>query len=143
MDVADKLQFRWSKDGREFYVGKSVTVNATDVDTKAVYSFEAMENGIKRGYYEVTITDVMDGEDGKDGETGVRKVRKDRKGQLAQRGRKEQLENGIKSITNYYLATASGSGVSASTSGWTTTVQAITASKKYLWNYEVCYLYKW
>lgn len=45
--------------------------------------------------------------------------------------------NGIKSIANYYLATASGSGVSASTAGWTTTVQAITASKKYLWNYEV------
>nr|DAZ70718.1 MAG TPA: tail protein [Caudoviricetes sp.] len=70
VDVADKLQFRWSKDGAEFYVGKSVTVNATDVDTKAVYSFEALENGIKRGYYEVTITDVMDGEDGKDGEQG-------------------------------------------------------------------------
>lgn len=70
VDVADKLQFRWSKDGHEFYVGKSVTVNATDVDTKAVYSFEAMENGIKRGYYEVTITVVMDGEEGKDGEQG-------------------------------------------------------------------------
>ena len=70
VDVEDKLQFRWSKDGHEFYVGKSVTVNATDVDTKAVYSFEALENGIKRGYYEVTITDVMDGEDGKDGEQG-------------------------------------------------------------------------
>ena len=70
VDVADKLQFRWSKDGHEFYVGKSVTVNATDVNTKAVYSFEAMENGIKRGYYEVTIVDVMDGEDGKDGEQG-------------------------------------------------------------------------
>jgi hypothetical protein len=70
VDMADKLQFRWSKDGHEFYVGKSVTVNATDVDTKAVYSFEALENGIKRGYYEVTITDVMDGEDGKDGEQG-------------------------------------------------------------------------
>ena len=70
VDVADKLQFRWSKDRHEFYVGKSVTVNATDVDTKAVYSFEALENGIKRGYYEVTITDVMDGEDGKDGEQG-------------------------------------------------------------------------
>lgn len=67
VDVTGKLQFRWSKDGHEFYVGKSVTVNATDVDTKAVYSFEAMENGIKRGYYEVTIVDVMDGEDGKDG----------------------------------------------------------------------------
>lgn len=70
VDVADKLQFRWSKDGTEFYVGKSVTVNATDVDTKAVYSFEALENGIKRGYYEVTIADLMDGEDGKDGEQG-------------------------------------------------------------------------
>ena len=70
VDVADKLQFRWSKDGTEFYVGKSVTVNATDVDVKAVYSFTAFENGVRRGYYEVTITDVMDGEDGKDGEQG-------------------------------------------------------------------------
>lgn len=70
VDVTGNLEIRWSKDGTEFYVGKSVTVNATDVDTKAVYSFEAMENGIKRGYYEVTIADLMDGEDGKDGEQG-------------------------------------------------------------------------
>lgn len=70
VDVADKLQFRWSKDGHEFYVGKSVTVNATDVDTKAVYSFEALENGIKRGYYEVTITKVDDGEPGPAGPQG-------------------------------------------------------------------------
>ena len=44
---------------------------------------------------------------------------------------------GIKSITEYYLATASSSGVTASTSGWTTTVQSMTSTKKYLWNYEV------
>lgn len=44
---------------------------------------------------------------------------------------------GIKSITNYYLATASASGVTDSTSGWTTAVQTVTASKKYLWNYEL------
>ena len=136
VDVADKLQFRWSKDRHEFYVGKSVTVNATDVDTKAVYSFEAMENGIKRGYYEVTITDVMDGEDGKDGEQGPQ-GEKGPQGATGATGPQGATGNGIKSITNYYLATASGSGVSASTSGWTTTVQAITASKKYLWNYEV------
>lgn len=43
----------------------------------------------------------------------------------------------IGSITNYYLASASASGVTASTSGWTTTVQSVSASKKYLWNYEV------
>lgn len=228
VDVADKLQFRWSKDGHEFYVGKSVTVNATDVDTKAVYSFEAMENGIKRGYYEVTITDVMDGEDGKDGEQGPQGEKGEQgeqgppgpagasgrgiktiteyylissaktgittalsgwstsiptmtatnkylwnyekftftdnttatttpkiigiygdkgttgatgpqgpQGATGATGPQGATGNGIKSITNYYLATASGSGVSASTSGWTTTVQAITASKKYLWNYEV------
>ena len=136
VDVADKLQFRWSKDGTEFYVGKSVTVNATDVDTKAVYSFEAMENGIKRGYYEVTIADLMDGEDGKDGEQGSQ-GEKGEQGEQGPPGPQGVTGNGIKSITNYYLATASGSGVSASTSGWTTTVQAITASKKYLWNYEV------
>ena len=44
---------------------------------------------------------------------------------------------GISSITEYYLATASSSGVTTSTSGWTTTVQTVTATKKYLWNYEV------
>lgn len=70
VDVTGDLEIRWSKDGTEFYVGKSVTVNAEDVDVKAVYSFEAMENGIKRGYYEVTIVDVMDGEQGSQGEKG-------------------------------------------------------------------------
>ena len=69
VDVSGNLEIRWSKDGAEFYVGKSVTVNAEDVDVKAVYSFTAYENGVKRGYYEVTITDVMDGEDGQDGTT--------------------------------------------------------------------------
>ena len=44
---------------------------------------------------------------------------------------------GIKSITEYYLATSAGSGVTTGTSGWTTSVQTITATKKYLWNYEV------
>lgn len=69
VDVSGNLEIRWSKDGTEFYVGKSVTVNAEDVDVKAVYSFTAFESGVKRGYYEVTITDVMDGEDGQDGTT--------------------------------------------------------------------------
>lgn len=69
-DVSSNLQFRWSKDGQEFYAGRSVTVNAEDVDAKAVYSFVATENGIRRGYYEVTIADVMDGEQGPQGEKG-------------------------------------------------------------------------
>ena len=44
---------------------------------------------------------------------------------------------GIKSITEYYLASASASGVTTSTSGWTTGMQVTTTTKKYLWNYEI------
>lgn len=43
----------------------------------------------------------------------------------------------IGSVVNYYLATASSSGVTAATSGWTAAVQSVSAAKKYLWNYEV------
>ena len=70
VDVSGNLEIRWSKDGTEFYVGRSVTVNAEDVDTKAVYSFVATENGIRRGYYEVTITKVDDGAPGEPGKNG-------------------------------------------------------------------------
>ena len=235
VDVADKLQFRWSKDGQEFYVGKSVTVNATDVDTKAVYSFEALENGIKRGYYEVTITDVMDGEDGQDGTTYYTwfKFADDEYGngmssspdgkeylgiaynkvtpvmsnnpedyQWARitgegvpgkpgddgktyytwvryaddasgngmsdspngkyyigfaynkevptessnptdyqwskyKGDDGQDGVGIESITKYYLASEKSTGITISSSGWSTTNQDMTDVKKYLWSYEV------
>lgn len=43
----------------------------------------------------------------------------------------------IGSVVNYYLATASSSGVTTATSGWTIAVQSVSAAKKYLWNYEV------
>ena len=44
--------------------------------------------------------------------------------------------NGISSVTEHYLATSASSGVTKNTSGWTTTVQTVTTTKKYLWNYE-------
>ena len=46
---------------------------------------------------------------------------------------------GIKSITEYYLATSASSGVTKDRAvwNWTTTVQTITPTKKYLWNYEL------
>ena len=43
---------------------------------------------------------------------------------------------GIQSIVEYYLATTASSDVTRQTSGWTTSIQAINATKKYLWNYE-------
>lgn len=44
---------------------------------------------------------------------------------------------GVSSIAEYYLATTASSGVTTSTTGWTTTIQTIDATKKYLWNYEL------
>ena len=52
-------------------------------------------------------------------------------------GNTGETGNGISKITNYYLASSSSSGVTTSTSGWTTSVQSVSSSKKYLWNYEV------
>lgn len=72
------------------------------------------------------------GEQGPKGDTGSRGLQ----GEKGDTGEKGETGNGISAITNYYLATASSSGVTTSTSGWTTTVQSVTATKKYLWNYE-------
>ena len=121
VDVSSNLQFRWSKDGREFYAGRSVTVNAEDVDTKAVYSFVATENGIRRGYYEVTITKVDDGapgDPGKNGDDGKDGV-------------------GIESVTKYYLASEKSTGITVSFPGWTTSKQDMTETKKNLWSYDL------
>lgn len=43
---------------------------------------------------------------------------------------------GISAVTNYYLATSESSGVTTETTGWTTAMQSVSTSKKYLWNYE-------
>ena len=117
VDVSGNLEIRWSKDGTEFYVGRSVTVNAEDVDTKAVYSFVATENGIRRGYYEVTITKVDDGEPGKNGDDGKDGV-------------------GIESVTKYYLASEKSTGITTTSPGWTDAKQDMTETKKNLWSYD-------
>lgn len=44
---------------------------------------------------------------------------------------------GIEGITEYYLASASATGVTTATAGWSTTPQQTTPEKPYLWNYEV------
>lgn len=235
VDVTGKLEIRWSKDGNEFYVGRSVTVNAEDVDVKAVYSFTAYENGVKRGYYEVTVTDVSDGEPGKDGTTYYTwfKFADDEYGNgmssspdgkeylgIAYNKETPVMSNnpedyqwaritgegvpgkpgddgktyytwvryaddasgngmsdspngkyyigfaynkevptessnptdyqwskykgddgqdgvGIESITKYYLASEKSTGITISSSGWSTTKQDMTDVKKYLWSYEV------
>ena len=44
---------------------------------------------------------------------------------------------GIKSVVNYFLASASDTGITTSTEGWTTTMQTTDTTKKYLWSYQL------
>lgn len=78
------------------------------------------------GVYGNTGATGAKGDKGDPGDTGA----------TGPKGETGATGNGIKSITNYYLASASSSGVTTSTSGWTTTMQSTSTSKRYLWNYE-------
>lgn len=70
---------------------------------------------------------------GDKGDTGA----KGDTGEKGDKGDKGDTGVSISSVTNYYLATSASSGVTTSTSGWTTTVQTMNSTKQYLWNYEV------
>ena len=70
------------------------------------------------------------GEESKDLETVIKDIN-DKVDGIA------KTNKGIGSITNYYLATSESSGVTTETTGWTTKIQNVSSSKKYLWNYEV------
>lgn len=68
-DLTDKFEIIWKKDGSEIAREKSIVVSATDIAGKAVYRFEAMEGEKLRGSYEVTVSNVDDGEPGSPGES--------------------------------------------------------------------------
>ena len=104
----------------------SVNPNSTTLFPSGtnVRTFRCICNGDEKLSDSFTIAKLADGATGSKGDKGD-------KGDTGTAGK------GIKSITNYYLASASSSGVTVSTSGWTTTIQTISTSKRYLWNYEV------
>ena len=236
VDRTDNFTIRWFKDGNHIYAGRTIKVRALDVESKAVYKFEARDTeGVLRGFEEVTVTDVSDGEPGKDGTTyytwfkfaddehgngmssspdgkeylgiaynkvtpvmsnnpedyqwaritgeGVPgKPGKDGKTYYTwvryaddasgngmsdspngkyyigfaynkevptessnptdyqwskYKGDDGQDGVGIESITKYYLASEKSTGITISSSGWSTTKQDMTDVKKYLWSYEV------
>lgn len=43
---------------------------------------------------------------------------------------------GVSKVETYYLTTSAASGVTSSTSGWSTTPTATTTDKKYIWSYQ-------
>lgn len=70
-DLTDSMTITWKKDGVLQEMSKSITVQAADIEEKAVYRFEAQDaGGILRGVYEVTVSNVTDGKDGEKGEKG-------------------------------------------------------------------------
>lgn len=71
LNIADQFNIQWYKDGEELSAGTEITVDASDVADKVAYRFEAMDSGgVFRGQYEVTVSNVNDGEKGADGEPG-------------------------------------------------------------------------
>lgn len=72
---------------------------------------------------------LIKGEKGDKGDTGPR-------GATGEQGPRGNDGTSVTGATEYYLATAAGSGVTTSTSGWDTTMQPMDTTKKYLWNYE-------
>ena len=69
-DVTDTFSLKWYKDGTLFSNTKTVTINAADIEEKAVFRFEvADDSGNVRGGAEVTVTNIDDGKKGEPGET--------------------------------------------------------------------------
>ena len=69
-DVTDTFSLKWYKDGTLFSNTKTVTINAADIEEKAVFRFEvADDSGNVRGSAEVTVTNIDDGQPGEPGET--------------------------------------------------------------------------
>lgn len=61
-DVTNTFSLKWYKDGTLFSNTKTVTINAADIEEKAVFRFEvADDSGNVRGGAEVTVSNVADG----------------------------------------------------------------------------------
>lgn len=105
----DADSYEWSKDGTVVANAQEITVDASGVSNKAVYSFKATVAGKVVASQSVTITNVNDGTVGKDG-------------------------TGIETTTITYAGFTSGT--TAPTSGWSTTVPTVEAGS-YLWTKTV------
>ena len=66
-DVSETIAdvYEWFKDGESVGVNQEITVNADDIEDKAVYAYQASLDQKVVARQEVTITDVSDGLDGR------------------------------------------------------------------------------
>lgn len=88
------------------YIGQYTDFTSTDSTNPALYSWTLIK-----------------------GETGA-------KGATGAQGPQGATGTSVSGVVEYYLATSSASGVTTAAAGWTTTIQTMTTTNKYLWNYE-------
>lgn len=97
--------------------GWSTTPTATDTSKKYIWAYQKTtytDNSTSSSTPAIVGTHGATGATGNTGPTG----------------------NGISKIETFYLTTSAASGVTTSTSGWSTTPTATTTSKKYIWSYQ-------
>lgn len=142
----------WQEDIPSITVGQYLwtrtIITYTDQTTTTLYSVSSMGEKGEKGDKGDQGPQGLQGVQGEQGEQGIQGPKGDPgeagadgeqgpKGEKGDKGDTGTAGKSIGSVVNYYLATSASSNVTTSTSGWTTAVQSISASKKYLWNYEV------
>ena len=130
----DIIVIRGSQERTDYTIGNITSgsgITVSKSSKRVTFSVSAGATiGADTGVIEIPIT--LDGQTvkkqfswscGKQGPQGV-------KGENGNKGKS------VQSVIEYYLATSASSGVTSSTSGWSTdpTTQKLTAEKKYLWN---------
>ena len=64
VDVTDNYSIIWYKDNVQVGTGTTITVNANEIDTKALYRFDAYDStNVIRATAEVTVMGLKDGKD--------------------------------------------------------------------------------
>ena len=113
--------------------GWTTAMQTTEPTKKYLWNYEKItwSSGTTTTYVEPIIIGIH-GEQGPQGPQGIQGP----KGATGSQGPQGNVGVGVTSITEHYLATSASSGVTTATSGWTTTIQTMDATKKYLWNYE-------
>ena len=113
--------------------GWSTSMQTTPPTKKYLWNYETItwSSGTSPTYVDPIIIGIH-GEQGPQGPKGDRGPQ----GATGERGPKGDVGTSVSSITEYYLATSASSGVTTATSGWKTTLQPMSTTNKYLWNYE-------
>lgn len=100
--------------------GWTETMQTTDTSKKYLWSYQKITYSSGTP---TTTTPVIIGTHGATGAQGAQ-------------GATGATGNGVSKVETFYLTTSSASGITTSTSGWSTTPTATTTTNKYIWSYQ-------